>query len=149
MFDNDNNHSDFSKVEEALENKTKVVTNPIKVFLHESNDKIVQQALGMIVDNVFRDRAKRIYAKNISTTANENNTNVSTVNETNLNTSHLKTDVKQDDMVWFKKKCENIGIVTLEQKLDLYQIYHENNMIPKTEVISLQSGKCKLLTYIS
>ena len=90
----------------------------------------------MIIDNVFRERKKKTLNKTITLTVHDiNNTNIPTVNDSHLNSTIQKTEIKQqnDEMTWFKKKCVTNGLVTLEQKLDLYHLYHQNNYLPKAE----------------
>ena len=53
---------------------------------------MVQQALGMIIENVFKDGQKKILIKT-QTLHTENSANLSTnINDTNLNTTFQKTE---------------------------------------------------------
>ena len=95
-----------------------------------------QQALGMIVDNVFKDKHKKTFKSLITHT--ENTSNISThLTDTQYNLTVQKTDNNKysEEFSWMKKKCESLGLVTLEQKLDTYQLYHENNEFHKTDTI--------------
>ena len=96
---------------------------------------MVQQALGMIIENVFKDGQKKILIKT-QTLHTENSANLSTnINDTNLNTTFQKTENNKnsEELSWLKKRFENIGLVTLEQKLDTFQLFHENNAIHKND----------------